>query len=206
MDYDNVSRQTIIRLPSYLNYLKNLTNDRYTNISATIIANALGLNDVQVRKDLSVVSSAGKPKVGYNREELIKDIESFLGYDTHNRAVLVGAGNLGQALLSHDGFSKYGIDIVAAFDKDADKAGMMINGREVRPIEELSSFCKRNRIRIGVLTVPEERAQEACDCMLEAGIDAILNYAQVYLVVPAEVKVETETVAYAISQLINHIR
>ena len=69
MDYDIVSRQTIIRLPSYLNYLKNLTNDRYPNISATIIANALGLNDVQVRKDLSVVSSAGKPKVGYNREE-----------------------------------------------------------------------------------------------------------------------------------------
>ena len=206
MDYENVSRQTIIRLPSYLNYLKNLNNDRYTNISATIIANALGLNDVQVRKDLSVVSSAGKPKVGYNREELIKDIESFLGYDTSNRAVLVGAGNLGQALLSYDGFSKYGIDIVAAFDKDANKAGMLINGREVRPIEELSSFCRRNKIRIGVLTVPEERAQEACDYMLEAGIDAILNYAQVYLVVPAEVKVETETVAYAISQLINHIR
>ena len=206
MDYENVSRQTIIRLPSYLNYLKNLNNDRYTNISATIIANALGLNDVQVRKDLSVVSSAGKPKVGYNREELIKDIESFLGYDTSNRAVLVGAGNLGQALLSYDGFSKYGIDIVAAFDKDAKKTGMLINGREVRPIEELSSFCRRNKIRIGVLTVPEERAQEACDYMLEAGIVAILNYAQVYLVVPAEVKVETETVAYAISQLINHIR
>lgn len=206
MNYENVSRQTILRLPNYLNYLKNLSNERYTNISATIIANALGLNDVQVRKDLSVVSSAGKPKVGYNREELIRDIEAFLGYDTRNRAVLIGAGNLGQALLSYDGFSKYGVDVCAAFDMDEKKNGMVINGRKIHMMDELSDFCRKNRIRFGIITVPEERAQAACDSLVEAGVVSILNYAQVYLVVPEEVKVETETVAYAISQLINHLR
>ena len=206
MQYESVSKQTIIRLPSYLNFLKNLANDGYENVSATTIANALGLNDVQVRKDLSVVSKAGKPKVGYNKEELIKDIQTFLGYDTDNKAVLVGAGNLGQALLSYEGFGNYGIKVVAAFDRDIKKCGKTVNGITIYPLDEMKEYCFENGIRFGILTVPEDRAQDACNSMVEAGIKSILNYAQVYLVVPDDVKVETENLAYSISQLINHVK
>ncbi|NCB04373.1 MAG: redox-sensing transcriptional repressor Rex, partial [Clostridia bacterium] len=113
-----ISKQTLLRLPAYLNYLKQLVQTGAANVSATGIAEALGLNQVQVRKDLALVSDGGKPKTGYQIRELISDIERFLGYDNTNGAVLVGAGHLGRALLSYSGFKNYGLEMVAAFDEN----------------------------------------------------------------------------------------
>lgn len=118
----SVSKQTLERLPAYLNYLKSLPEEEAPNISATIIAEELGLNDVQVRKDLAMISSGGRPKVGYITAGLIQDIEQFLGYGNADRAVIVGAGHLGQALLCYHGFSEYGLEVVAAFDADQENA------------------------------------------------------------------------------------
>ncbi|MEG1017876.1 MAG: redox-sensing transcriptional repressor Rex, partial [Oscillospiraceae bacterium] len=116
MNCTSVGKRTLVRLPLYLSYLRSADIIKQHNISATAIANALCLNQVQVRKDLAKVSGRGKPKVGYETHELVARLEQFLGYDNVDSAVLVGAGHLGKALLSYDGFSQYGLKIVAAFD------------------------------------------------------------------------------------------
>lgn len=118
MTGDPISKKTLARLPLYLGYLREQKGGDQPYISATTIADALGLNQVQVRKDLALISSGGKPKVGYRISELEADIERFLGYDNINSAVIVGAGHLGKALMSYVGFKQYGLEIIAAFDSD----------------------------------------------------------------------------------------
>ena len=111
-----VSKSVLKRLPGYLAYLKSIPDSASPYISATSLANALGMGEVQVRKDLAMVSDGGRPKIGYQRLSLIDDIEQFLGYDNTTDAVLIGAGKLGQALLGYSGFEAYGLNILAAFD------------------------------------------------------------------------------------------
>ena len=160
MEYSQqVSVNTLQRLPTYLNYLKSLDDDG--NISSTEIARALGLNDVQVRKDLSSVSSGGRPKVGYNIRGLILDLKEFLGYNAVNDAVMVGCGNLGRALMSYRGFREYGLRIVAGFDVSDDIVGEEVSGKPVLPLSGLPQYCRENGIRIGVITTPAQAAQKA---------------------------------------------
>jgi NADH/NAD ratio-sensing transcriptional regulator Rex len=115
MDDKTISVQTLRRLPVYLHYLNSIKNSQ-KNISATAISGAFGLNDVQVRKDLGAVSGSGRPKTGYVVKELIEQIEQYLGCKSETKTVLIGAGNLGKALLSYDGFHDFGLNIIAAFD------------------------------------------------------------------------------------------
>ena len=116
MEQKKISKAVLKRLPGYLAYLKNMPEGSSPNISATALANALDMGEVQVRKDLAMVSDGGRPKIGYQREALIDDIEQFLGYDNTTDAVLIGAGKLGQALMGYKGFDEYGLNILAAFD------------------------------------------------------------------------------------------
>ncbi len=197
----NISKSTLQRLPLYLNYLKSV-RDKYVNISATIIAEALKLNDVQVRKDLASVSSSGKPKVGYVTEDLIKELENFLGYNTVNNAIIVGAGKLGKALMGYSGFKEYGLNILMAFDSDRS----VINEAElIMPIERLTEFCKKMNIKIGIITVPAQHAQEVCDLLVESGVLAIWNFAPVHLRVPDGILVQNENMAAALAVLSNHL-
>ena len=118
-------------------------------VPAISIADSLGIYEVQVRKDLAAVSSSpGKPRVGFSVDGLIADIEHFLGYDNANLAALVGAGNLGKALLSYGGFAEYGLDIAAAFDTDPALAGQCIHGCTVYPMERLAAVCREKNIHI----------------------------------------------------------
>ncbi len=198
----NITSQTLSRLPIYFNYLVSLPEQRKKgNISATAIADALGLNDVQVRKDLASVCSGGRPKVGYLTSELISDIGKFLGFENHDRVVVAGMGNFGRAMLEYNGFEAYGFDIVCGFDCNKDRVGTSINGKPVRHIDELKSFCKTNDIRIGIITVPEKAAQEVCDRMAEAGIKFILNFATVYLNAPKGVAVHNENISLTLAML-----
>lgn len=190
-----VPRRTLERLPLYLNYLRSLPKGGPSNISATAVAEALGLNDVQVRKDLALASGAGKPKVGYVTEKLIQDIEQFLGYDAADSAVIVGAGNLGRALLSYEGFSGCGLNIVAAFDTDESVVGRTLNGRQVLPAAKLSDLCRRLGIRTGIITVPAAEAQKVCDDMVSGGVRAIWNFAPVHLNKPEGVAIKNENMA-----------
>lgn len=200
----NFSKHTLQRLPMYLSYIKGLPEDAPKNISATTIAEALQLNDVQVRKDLASVSSSGKPKVGYNVKDLIAELEAFLGYNDIDNAVIVGAGSLGKALLNYSGFKAYGLNIIAAFDLCEEPTEFQ--GKTVFPIAQLESFCRKVNIHIGIITVPASSAQEICDLLVNSGIRAIWNFAPVHLVVSDGILVQNENMASSLALLSNHLR
>jgi redox-sensing transcriptional repressor len=205
MESQSISAQTLQRLPLFLTYLKSLPKDGAANISATTIADALDLNDVQVRKDLASVSSGGRPKIGYITEDLIFDIEQFLGYDDVNSAVVIGAGNIGHALLSYNGFAEYGLDIIAAFDIDKSIIGTAINGKQVLPANKLKDLCSRMKVRIGIITVPGFEAQAVCDILVGVGVLAIWNFTSVHLNVPDNVLVQNENMACSLAVLSKHL-
>ncbi len=188
----------------YLSYIQGLPEDAPKNISATTIAEALQLNDVQVRKDLASVSSSGKPKVGYNVKDLIAELEAFLGYNDIDNAVIVGAGSLGKALLNYSGFKAYGLNIIAAFDLCEEPTEFQ--GKTVFPIAQLGSFCRKVNVHIGIITVPAPSAQEICDLLVKSGIRAIWNFAPVHLVVPDGILVQNENMASSLALLSNHLR
>lgn len=201
MEKRSVSTQTLQRLPLYLNYLRSLPKGKSENISATAIADALRLGDVQVRKDLALVSSGGRPKVGYVTRELTSDIENFLGYHDVETAVLVGAGDLGHSLLSYDGFSGYGLEIAAAFDRDPALVGTTIAGKRVLSMEKLVDLCCRMQIHMGIIAVPGGEAQAVCDTLVSSGVLAIWNFAPVRLDVPEDVLVRNEDLAGSLAVL-----
>lgn len=202
-DVNTIPRQTLQRLPLYLSYLKELPEDGY--ISATGIADALDYNHVQVRKDLASVSHSGRPKVGYATRDLIRDIERSLGYDATHNAVLVGAGKLGSALLGYDGFTRYGLHIVMAFDQREELVDTAISGCPVRPASEIVPQCRQLHASIGIITVPAAQAQEVCDQLVEGGIEAIWNFAPVRLIVPEDILVQNENMASSLAVLSQHL-
>ena len=161
-----ISRATLKRLPTYLAYLKGMPESSGVNISATALAAGLHMGEVQVRKDLALVSSGGRPKIGYNRAALVADIEQFLGYGNTNDAVLIGAGKLGRALLGYSGFAEYGLNIVAAFDENDAIIGTSKSGKPIMHLSRLGEICRRDQIKIGIITVPAEQAQSVCDLLI----------------------------------------
>ena len=205
MERKEISKSVLKRLPIYLGYLKSLPKDTATYISATALANALGMGEVQVRKDLAQVSDGGRPKIGYLRESLIDDINQFLGYDNTTDAVLVGAGKLGQALLGYSGFDDYGLNILAAFDVNIKKP-QVVDGKPLLPMEDLKDFCRDNKILMGIITVPGEYAQEVCDLLIKCGIKAIWNFAPAHLDVPAGILEQNENMATSLAVLSMHLQ
>lgn len=183
-----ISKATLIRLPQYLRILKKLRKEKVETISSTIIAEKLKLNSIQVRKDLALVShEEGKPGIGFNVEELIKDLEKVLGLDNVSDAIIVGAGRLGQALLNYPGFEG-NFNIVMAFDIDEEKC----NGKNIFNINNIKEITKEKNIKIGIITVQKESAQQVCDLLIECGIKAIWNFAPITLNVPEDVIIKNE--------------
>ncbi len=204
MEYSQpVSVNTLQRLPVYLNYLKSIGGEG--NISSTEIAKALGLNDVQVRKDLSAVSSGGRPKIGYNVQGLIADLKEFLGYNAVNAAVIVGCGNLGRALMSYRGFSEYGLKIVAGFDISPELTGKEVGGKPIYPLSSLTEYCRTEGIRIGVVTTPAQEAQSVCGLLIQGGVKAVWNFAPAHLTVGEGVLVQNENMACSLALLSKHL-
>jgi len=203
MERKDVSKSVLKRLPVYLSYLRSLPENGTPYISATALANALGMGEVQVRKDLALVSDGGRPKIGYFRESLIEDINQFLGYDNTTDAILVGAGKLGQALLGYGGFEAYGLNILAAFDVNP---AQTLHGKAILPMDELESFCRANQILMGIITVPAQCAQQVCDRMIACGIKAIWNFAPVHLDVPSHILVQNENMATSLAVLSMHLQ
>ena len=200
-----VSKAMLSRLPDYLNYLKSLPENSCVNISATALAKALDLGDVQVRKDLAVVSGGGRRKTGHLRENLIRDIEVFL--DNHNMtdAILVGAGKLGQALLDYSGFEVFGLRILAGFDLHP-APGQGSDGTPVYSMTALEAFCSARQIPVGIITVPAAHAQQVCDRLIACGVQAIWNFAPVHLKVPAGIPVQNENLAVSLTELRMRLR
>lgn len=200
MKQQTVPRATLGRLPEYLQHLKSLDKE-VENVSSTTIAKALGLGDVQVRKDLSAVCSTGRPKIGFCVPELIGCLEEALGSGKRSRAVLVGAGKLGMALLGYDEFKSYGISIEAAFDSDSGKLGESVSGKPVFPMEQLEEYCLKNSIRIGIIAVPLAAAQISCNALCKAGVSAIWSFAPGHLSVPQGVALKQENLALSLAHL-----
>lgn len=190
-----ITKPIMERIPLYLQYLRGGGAEKRT-VSATTIAHALGLGEVLVRKDLSVISGAGKPKVGYITEELVAHLERYMRMHTENTAVLLGAGQLGRALLGYTGFSEYALTIVAAFDPDPTvcRGGIL-------PLSQFSAFCAQEHPQIGILAVPEEAADDACRLLTDNGIRAIWNFSRRRLHPPTGVLVRNEDLASSLAAL-----
>ena len=200
-----VSKAVLKRLPGYLAYLKSMQDQDYPYISATALAHALGMGEVQVRKDLASVSDGGRPKIGYLRESLIDDIEQFLGYDNTTDAVLIGAGRLGQALMGYKGFAEYGLNVLAAFDTNP-AVDRTDDGKPVYRMDQLEPFCKAHKVLMGIITVPDSHAQEVCDKLIACGIKAIWNFAPTHLEVPSNILVQSENMATSLAVLSMHLQ
>lgn len=203
MKQTEVSRATIGRVPMYLDFLLRLQKSapQKQNISATSLAKELGLGEVQVRKDLCAVSGAGRPRTGYVVSELVTSLECFLNRDKSSGVVIMGAGKLGRALLDYEGFSEYGLEILAAFDVSVTESDRFRNGKPVLPITEFFDFCRNRPAKIGVIAVPAKNAQQVCDMLIECGIKAILCFAPCLLKVPRDVCVQYENMALSLAYL-----
>lgn len=201
-----ISKPTLSRMPKYLNYLYQKKKNGIAHISSTVMAEELNLNPVKVRKDLERTGTTGKPKTGFDIDELIHNITDLLGYNNSNEAVLVGAGRLGRTLLSYDGFANYGLNIVAAFDIDESICNREIDGKQVFHISKVKELVGRLKVHIGIVTVPAKHAQEICDLLIESGILAVWNFAPVHLRVPEPILVQNEDMAASLAILSQHLK
>ncbi len=197
-----ISKATLARMPLYLHFLQEENSKGAQYISSTVIAQNISVSSVLVRKDLALVSSeAGRPRLGFAISRLIVDIEKFLGYDNLSDAIIVGAGGLGRAFLCYEGFKSNGLNIVAAFDISEKLIGTKVAEKEILPLSQLKSFVEEHKIKIGVITVPKVAAQEVLNKMVEAGIQAIWNFAPAPLRVPKDVILKTEDLAASLAML-----
>ena len=197
----NLSKNQLNRLPAYLHLLKNLSSSGLRYISCQSIADCLELNKEQVRKDIALISSIdGVPNKGRDIILLIKDIETILGYNEISNAVLVGAGSLGTAFLFYKGFESYGLRIVAAFDKT--KKDIKINNIPVYSIEHLNKEMIKNlNAPIGIISVPDKAAQDVANALVDAGVEAIWNFAPTKLNVPKSIIVSNIDLANSLAVL-----
>jgi len=200
-DVHRAGAAAVKRLPAYLHLLRELQADGHEFVSGTVLAETHDLEPVIVRKDLAVTGIIGTPRRGFRVTDLIAAIEQFLGWDSPAKAVLVGVGNLGSALLGYRGFDDYGLRIAGAFDRDPTRVGVSIHGRKVLPIEKLVTFVRATGITLGVLTVPGAAAQEAADLMVQAGIRGIWNFTPVKLKLPDHVVSQKEDLAEGLAVL-----
>ena len=198
----SISKATLARMPLYLHFLQEESSKGAQYISSTVIAQNISVSSVLVRKDLALVSSeAGRPRLGFAISRLIVDIEKFLGYDNLSDAIIVGAGGLGRAFLGYEGFKSNGLNIVAAFDIAENLIGTKVMGKEILPISAMKDFVAEHKIRIGIITVPKIAAQEVLNKMIDAGIQAVWNFAPAPLRVPKEIVLKTEDLAASLAML-----
>lgn len=198
-----MSKATLSRVPIYLRYLKESLVEENSTISAPKIAKGVSLGEVQVRKDLSLVSGRGKPRTGYQRAQLIKDLENCLGASNLTNAVLVGAGKLGSALLEYGGFEEFGVRIVAGFDCNQEVINSSKNA--ILSVDVIQDFCSENDIKIGIITVGQGSAQAVCDKLVACGVKAIWNFAPCTLSVPQGVLLKQERLALSLAHLNSQI-
>jgi redox-sensing transcriptional repressor len=188
-------------LPAYLQLLRILQAEGNEYVSGTVLASVHHLEPVIVRKDLAITGITGTPRIGFRVNELISAIELFLGWDIQTKAILVGTGILGTALLGYRGFENFGLQIIAAFDSDPRKVGRWLKGRRVQALEQLVKFARHNRITLGVLTVPGDAAQEVANLIARAGIRGIWNFTPTKLELPGDIVTQKEDLAEGLAVL-----
>jgi redox-sensing transcriptional repressor len=196
-----IAESTVRRLSLYLRFLEDFEQRGLETISSDELARRGGTTSAQVRKDLSFFGSFGKRGLGYSVPELSRQIREIMGLGREWRVVIVGAGKIGAALAQYRGFSQRGFQIVAVYDTSPDKIGRPWDGHTIRDIRELERDGPREGIDIAVLTVPAEAAQATLDRIVKSGIKAVLNFAPVQLLAPADVAVKTVNMAMELESL-----
>ena len=188
MEKSSIPEVVVERLPVYIQKLNQLVREGRESVSSQEMAEHLGVTSAQFRKDLSIFGGFGKQGTGYNVINLLESLRSILNLNQVWEVVLVGVGHLGQALLSYQGFSQKGFEIVMAFDNNPKVIGKTFAGIEVMDAMEMRNHICPRGIPIAILTVPAANAQEMADQLIRCGVKAILNYAPVTLKVPVGVR------------------
>src|SRR6187549_2150785 len=184
-----IPEATVARLPVYLRILGEQADEGVENISSERLAELGGVNAAKVRKDLSYLGSYGTRGVGYEVAYLVYQIRRELGLTHDWPVVIVGAGNLGQALAGYGGFSERGFPVAGIVDIDDSKVGSVLAGVRVRHIDDLAQIVQSRQVSIGVIATPPHAAQDAADRLVRAGVTSILNFAPTVLGVPRGVGV-----------------
>ncbi len=195
------SRATVGRLSLYLRQLEGLLGQGTLKVSSSQLGQALGITDVQVRKDITYLGNLGQPGIGYPTQDLIAAIRRVLCIDREWAVALVGVGNLARALLRYKGFLHRGFRIVAVFDADPAKVGQRVEGLEVHPPEKMREVIAATKAELGLLAVPSDSAQAVADSLVNAGVRGLLNFAPVFLRLPAHVSLVAVDLTVQLEQL-----
>lgn len=189
-DFSNVSMAVIRRLPKYHRYLKDLLDKEIYRISSRELSRLIGFTASQIRQDLNCFGGFGQQGYGYNVEELYKEIGKILGLNKSYTTVIIGAGNLGQAIANYPSFNRYGFKLLGLFDVNPKLIGMKIRDIDIFDLDTLEDFIKNNDVEIGIICTPKEVAQEVADKLSNANVKGIWNFAPVDIKVPNDVIVE----------------
>ncbi len=199
-----IPEKTVTRLSIYLRCLEELEAEEIGSVSSKQLAERFGLNSAQVRKDLAYFGQFGVRGLGYYIAELKHNLERILGLKQDWEVALVGAGNLGSALIAYKGFQARGFRISLAFDTDPAKVGHAIDGVQVMDAARIMPTLRKKKVKIAVLAVPSAVAQSVADQLVEAGVTAILNFAPAQLSVPEGVKVQNVDLSVLLKTLSYH--
>jgi redox-sensing transcriptional repressor len=198
---ESIPNPAVRRLSLYLRQLESFQRKDRRTISSKQLGESLGLTDAQVRKDLAYFGQFGHPGIGYRVDELIAQVKRILGTDRTWNIMLVGAGNIGRALSSYRGFMAKGFRLVAVFDNDAGKVGKRLGPFTIQPLSDIPATVEKQQIRLAILAVPADAAQDVADQIVAAGVRGLLNFAPVSLTVPPDVAMNSVDVAVQLEQL-----
>ncbi len=178
------------RLPRYYRYLSELLSQDIKRISSNALSSKMNVTASQIRQDFNYFGGFGQQGYGYNVEHLYNEIGDILGLNDGDTTIIIGAGNLGRALASHDNFERRGFRLIGIFDNDKNVIGTVINGREVMSVDCLENFLKNNKVDIGILTVPKSAVEETAETLVNCGVRGIMNFSYTELKFDKDVAVE----------------
>ena len=201
MEAKQISKAVIKRLPRYYRYLGELLEDNVERISSNDLSKKMRVTASQIRQDLNNFGGLGQQGYGYNVKYLYTEIARILGIDRQHNIIIIGAGNLGQALANYTNFERRGFMIKGMFDVNPRLVGLVVRGVEIRGIENLEQFIKDNDVQIAALTIPKTKAPEIAERLVNAGIKAIWNFAHMDLQVPDDVVVENVHLSESLMRL-----
>lgn len=211
MEDEKISIAVIKRLPRYYRYLGDLLDNGITRISSGELSRKMHITASQIRQDLNKFGRFGQRGYGYNVEMLYEEIRKILGLNREYNMIIIGAGNLGQALANYGNFSRRGFNFIGIFDKDKKKIGISVGDMYVRDVEQLDSFLSKNRVDIAVLSIPKTNASQITSILVKNGIKGIWNFSHIDLRTPDDVVVENVhltdsvmTLSYKLSELENN--
>lgn len=196
-----ISSAVIKRLPRYYRYLGDLLENGITRISSGDLSRRMNVTASQIRQDLNKFGCFGQQGYGYNVELLYEEIKKILGLDKIYNIVIIGGGNLGQALLNYNNFGRRGFRFTAVFDRNPKLIGLNIRGIEIRDVSTLDSFLKSNRVDIAVLALPKDNAKQVVHVLVENGVKGLWNFSHVDLDVPDNVVVENVHLTDSLMQI-----